>query len=89
MYTKRGAPCELAVLAGAPRHRVAARLVKPGGLSDSTIYNECQALAFDALAIKVSGIHASKGCCACFYISVTSTTGGFGFRVQLYEWFMI
>jgi hypothetical protein len=40
---------------------VAARLVKPGGLSDSTIYNECQALAFDALAIKVSGLHAIKG----------------------------
>lgn len=53
MYIRRGGPCELVVLSGAPRIRVIEKLIRPGALSDTHVYDVPQALAFDALATQV------------------------------------
>lgn len=51
-HVKRGAPCELALMGGAPRIQVVEKLTRP---SDITVYDAAQGMAFDALATQVHG----------------------------------
>ena len=53
-YVKRGAPCELSVLAGSPRIRMMERMATPGALTDASALQESHLIALKTLCSQVS-----------------------------------
>lgn len=53
-YVRRGAPCELSLLAGRARVQLMERVLQPGALSDPSLLEDWRLLAVDALAAEVS-----------------------------------